>query len=68
MNKFKMLKANKIIITHEHGDHVGGVIQTKYFNQLAQKILITFQQADSLKIHHKCMKLSLVKSKLISLI
>lgn len=44
-----LLNANKIIITHEHGDHVGGVIQTKYFNQLAPKTLLTFEQANSLE-------------------
>lgn len=44
-----LLKSKKVIITHEHGDHVGGVIQTKYFNQLAPKTLLTFQQANSLE-------------------
>lgn len=56
-----LLKSNKIIITHEHGDHVGGVIQTKYFSQLAPKTLLTFQQADSLENNPQMPAMKLTK-------
>lgn len=56
-----LLKSKKIIITHEHGDHVGGVIQTKYFSQLAPKTLLTFQQADSLENNPQMPAIKLTK-------
>lgn len=45
----KALQAARIIVmTHEHGDHVAGVIRTPFFNQLAPKTVLTRTQADTL--------------------
>jgi glyoxylase-like metal-dependent hydrolase (beta-lactamase superfamily II) len=45
----KALEAARIIVmTHEHGDHVAGVIHTALFNQLAPKTVLTRTQVDTL--------------------
>jgi glyoxylase-like metal-dependent hydrolase (beta-lactamase superfamily II) len=45
----KALRAARIIVmTHEHGDHVAGVIRTAFFNQLAPKTVLTRTQVDTL--------------------
>lgn len=41
-------KARIIVMTHEHGDHVAGVIRTAFFNQLAPKTVLTRTQVDTL--------------------
>lgn len=41
-------KARIIVVTHEHGDHVAGVIHTAFFNQLAPKTVLTRTQVDTL--------------------
>ncbi len=41
-------QASKIIITHEHGDHVAGVLRSKNYKNLAPKTLLTYQQINTL--------------------
>jgi glyoxylase-like metal-dependent hydrolase (beta-lactamase superfamily II) len=41
--------ARAIIITHEHGDHVGGVIRTSFLDELAPKTLLTRAQVEALE-------------------
>jgi glyoxylase-like metal-dependent hydrolase (beta-lactamase superfamily II) len=36
--------ARAIVLTHEHGDHVGGIIRSSYFNVLAPKTRLTRTQ------------------------
>jgi glyoxylase-like metal-dependent hydrolase (beta-lactamase superfamily II) len=43
-----LLGAKSIVMTHEHGDHVAGVIHTPYADQLAPKTLLTRAQVDTL--------------------
>lgn len=43
-----LLQADQIIITHEHGDHVSGVIRSPYFRLLAPKTIVTEAQIESL--------------------
>lgn len=40
--------ARLIIISHEHGDHVAGVIRSDFRDQLAPKTVLTRQQVDTL--------------------
>ncbi len=40
--------AKAIIVTHEHGDHIGGLIRSEAFNQLAAKTVLTRAQLDTL--------------------
>ena len=40
--------ARAIIFTHEHGDHVTGVIRTPYLNELAPKTILTRTQVRTL--------------------
>jgi len=40
--------ARAIIFTHEHGDHVSGVIRTPYVNELAPKTILTRTQVRTL--------------------
>jgi glyoxylase-like metal-dependent hydrolase (beta-lactamase superfamily II) len=40
--------ARLIVMTHEHGDHVAGVIRTPFFAELAPKTVLTRTQAKSL--------------------
>jgi glyoxylase-like metal-dependent hydrolase (beta-lactamase superfamily II) len=40
--------ARAIIMTHEHGDHVAGVIRTPFINELAPKTLLTQTQVEAL--------------------
>lgn len=42
-------KAKAIIITHEHGDHVAGVIRTPFVAELAPKTLLTRAQVQGLE-------------------
>ena len=42
-------KARAIIITHEHGDHVAGVIRTPFVAELAPKTLLTRAQVQGLE-------------------
>src|SRR5438094_10080365 len=40
--------ARAIIVTHEHGDHVAGVIHTPFANELASKTILTRDQVQTL--------------------
>ena len=40
--------ARSIIVTHEHGDHVAGVIHTPFANELASKTILTRDQVQTL--------------------
>ena len=40
--------ARLIVMTHEHGDHVAGVIRTPFFAELARKTVLTRTQVKSL--------------------
>lgn len=42
-----MLHADKIVMTHEHYDHIGGLTESPYQQQLAEKALITAEQMHS---------------------
>jgi glyoxylase-like metal-dependent hydrolase (beta-lactamase superfamily II) len=43
-----LLGAKSIVMTHEHGDHVAGVIRSPFVDQLAPKTLLTRTQVDTL--------------------
>src|SRR5436189_5142963 len=40
--------ARAILVTHEHGDHVAGVIHTPLANELASKTILTRTQVQTL--------------------
>jgi glyoxylase-like metal-dependent hydrolase (beta-lactamase superfamily II) len=42
-----MLVASKIVVTHEHGDHIGGLLTSPYWAQVIPKALINQAQFDS---------------------
>lgn len=41
-------QAAKILITHEHGDHIAGVLRTAHYKDIAPKTILTFQQLHTL--------------------
>lgn len=43
-----LLNASQIIITHEHGDHVAGILRSPFLNQLASKTLMNEAQVNTL--------------------
>jgi glyoxylase-like metal-dependent hydrolase (beta-lactamase superfamily II) len=43
-----LLNARFIVVTHEHGDHVAGVVRTPDFDALAPKTILTRTQIDTL--------------------
>lgn len=43
--------AKEIVMTHEHGDHVAGVIRTAFLDEIAPKTVLTRAQVDTL-IHN----------------
>ena len=43
-----LLKAKAIIVTHEHGDHIGGLIRSEHFPELVPKTVLTRAQLDTL--------------------
>src|SRR5262249_29879799 len=40
--------ARAILVTHEHGDHVAGVIRTPFANEIASKTVLTRDQIQTL--------------------
>jgi glyoxylase-like metal-dependent hydrolase (beta-lactamase superfamily II) len=40
--------ARSILVTHEHGDHVAGVVRTPFVNELAPKTVLTRDQVQTL--------------------
>jgi glyoxylase-like metal-dependent hydrolase (beta-lactamase superfamily II) len=45
-----LLEAQKILITHEHGDHVAGVVRSLNRDELAAKTLLTVAQLETLSL------------------
>jgi glyoxylase-like metal-dependent hydrolase (beta-lactamase superfamily II) len=45
---FALQKAKAIIVTHEHGDHIAGLIKSPSFNELAPKTVLTRAQLETL--------------------
>jgi len=43
-----LLQANLIVVTHEHGDHVAGVLRSLHRDAIAGKTLLTQAQVDTL--------------------
>jgi glyoxylase-like metal-dependent hydrolase (beta-lactamase superfamily II) len=43
-----LLGARSIVMTHEHGDHVAGVIRTLFLDQIAPKTVLTKSQVQTL--------------------
>lgn len=43
-------RAQLILITHEHGDHIAGVIRSDYRNELATKTILTKNQVRTLNL------------------
>lgn len=43
-------RAQLILITHEHGDHIAGVIRSDYRNELAAKTILTKNQVRTLSL------------------
>jgi glyoxylase-like metal-dependent hydrolase (beta-lactamase superfamily II) len=44
-------KANLIVVTHEHGDHVAGVIRSEARKEIAAKTILTREQVRSLSLY-----------------
>lgn len=43
-----MREAEAIVITHEHGDHVGGIMASPYRDEIAPRIMLTREQIETL--------------------
>ncbi len=39
-----MSRASKIFITHEHPDHIGGIVKSPFFDEISQKTFLTPEQ------------------------
>ena len=57
-----LLNARAIVVTHEHGDHVAGVIHTPSVAQLAPKTLLTRTQVEMLKANPQVPELKITPS------
>ncbi len=55
-----LLNAELIVLSHYHGDHVGGVIRSEKFDELAHKVWVSEDTADLLitKPHKPTLKIS----------
>lgn len=42
-----MLRADEIICTHEHWDHIGGISQSPHYDKIKQKVMLTPEQVNS---------------------
>ena len=42
-----MLRADEIICTHEHWDHIGGISQSPHYDKIKHKVILTNEQANS---------------------
>lgn len=56
--------AKQIIITHEHGDHIAGVLRTEYYEELAPKTMLTKQMVNTLLFKPQTPLLQLKKEQL----
>jgi glyoxylase-like metal-dependent hydrolase (beta-lactamase superfamily II) len=45
--QYAMLRAEKIFLTHEHADHVGGIASSPVYDQIASKLMLTREQIES---------------------
>jgi glyoxylase-like metal-dependent hydrolase (beta-lactamase superfamily II) len=45
--QYAMLRAEKILLTHEHADHVGGIANSPVYDQIASKLMLTREQIES---------------------
>ena len=57
-----LIKARAIIVTHEHGDHVAGVIHSPLVNELAAKTILTRTQVESLETNPQMPEIKLTPS------
>jgi glyoxylase-like metal-dependent hydrolase (beta-lactamase superfamily II) len=53
--------ARSIVMTHEHGDHVAGVIRTAYLGEIARKTVLTKTQAQTLMTNPQMPEIKLTK-------
>ena len=53
--------ARAIVMTHEHGDHVAGVIRTQYLDEIAPKTILTKQQVQTLLTNPQMPEIKLTK-------
>lgn len=61
----RALKGSKqIIITHEHGDHIAGVLRTSYYDELAPKTILTKQMVHTLLFQPQTPLLQMKKEQL----
>jgi glyoxylase-like metal-dependent hydrolase (beta-lactamase superfamily II) len=42
-----MKRASQIVFTHEHVDHIGGFSKSPYYNEIAEKTILTSEQKES---------------------
>ena len=57
-----LLKARAIVVTHEHGDHVAGVIHTPLVAELAPKTILTRKQVEMLETNPQVPELKITPS------
>lgn len=56
--------ASEILITHEHGDHIAGVLRSDYYDELAPKTLLTKQMVNTLLTHPQMPELAMKEEQL----
>jgi glyoxylase-like metal-dependent hydrolase (beta-lactamase superfamily II) len=54
-------KASLIVITHEHGDHVAGVIRSAFRKEIAARTLLTRQQVQTLLLYPQMPEIRLTR-------
>ncbi len=53
--------ARSIVMTHEHGDHVAGVIRTPFLDEIAPKTILTRTQVETLMNHPQMPEIKLTE-------
>ena len=53
--------AREIVMTHEHGDHVAGVIRTAFLDEIAPKTILTKTQVETLMTNPQMPEIKLTK-------
>lgn len=61
-------QASEILITHEHGDHIAGVLRSQNFSLLAPKTIVTYAQMHTLLTHPQMPELRMDSARLRKLI